>query len=39
MSTRFLVAIATQEGRLGTYKPTAAFFNTFGIGPNQSFAS
>jgi hypothetical protein len=36
---RFLVAIATQEGRLGTYKPTATFFNTFGIGPNTPFES
>jgi hypothetical protein len=36
---RFLVAIATQEGRLGTYKPTAKFFNTFGIGPNTPFES
>jgi hypothetical protein len=36
---RFLVAVATQEGRLGTYMPTAAIFNTFGIGPNTPFDS
>lgn len=36
---RFLVAVATQEGRLGTYKPTATFFNTFGLGPNRHFDS
>jgi hypothetical protein len=35
---RFLVAIATQEGRLGTYLPTARIFNTFGLGPGQHFA-
>jgi hypothetical protein len=35
---RFLVAIATQEGRLGTYLPTARIFNTFGLGPGQRFA-
>jgi hypothetical protein len=36
---RFLVAIATQEGRLGTYKPTAKIFNTFGLGPGRKFES
>jgi hypothetical protein len=36
---RFLVAVAVQEGRLGTYKPTAKIFNTFGIGPNTPFES
>jgi hypothetical protein len=36
---RFLVAIAIQEGRLGTYLPTAKIFNTFGIGPNTPFES
>jgi hypothetical protein len=36
---RFLVAIATQEGRLGTYKPTAKIFNTFGLGPGRRFES
>jgi hypothetical protein len=36
---RFLVAIAVQEGRLGTYIPTAKIFNTFGIGPNTPFPS
>ena len=34
---RFLVAIATQEGRLGTYRPTAKIFNTFGLGPGERF--
>jgi hypothetical protein len=34
---RFLVAIATQEGRLGTYRPTAKIFNTFGLGPGRRF--
>ena len=28
-----------QEGRLGTYIPTAKIFNTFGIGPNTPFPS
>jgi hypothetical protein len=36
---RFLVAIAVQEARLGTYKPTAAIFNTFGLGPGLVFPS
>jgi hypothetical protein len=36
---RFLVAIATQEGRLGTYRPTARIFNTFGLGPNKRYPS
>lgn len=36
---RFLVAIATQEGRLGTFKPAAEICNTFGIGPWQVFPS
>jgi hypothetical protein len=36
---RFLVAVATQEGRLGTYKPTAKIFNTFGLGPGRKFES
>jgi hypothetical protein len=36
---RFLVAIATQEGRLGTYLPTAKIFNTFGLGPGRGYES
>jgi hypothetical protein len=35
---RFLAAIATQEGRLGTYRPTARIFNTFGLGPGLRYA-
>jgi hypothetical protein len=36
---RFLVAIATHENRLGTYKAIQAKHNTFGLGPGKSYPS
>ncbi len=36
---RFLVAVATHEGRLGTYKPIQRKHNTFGLGPGRSYPS
>jgi hypothetical protein len=36
---RFLAAIATHEGRLGTYRPTARIHNTFGLGPHLAYGS
>lgn len=36
---RFIVAIATHEGRLGTYKPIQPKHNTFGLGPGRSYPS
>ncbi len=36
---RFLVAIATQETVLATYRPAARIHNPFGIGPNIRFSS
>ncbi len=35
----FLVAIATHENRLGTFKATQAKHNTFGLGPGRSYPS
>jgi hypothetical protein len=36
---RFLVAIATHENRLGTYKAIQSRHNTFGLGPGRSYKS
>lgn len=36
---RFLVAIATHENRLGTYRPIQSIHNTFGLGPGRSYPS
>jgi hypothetical protein len=36
---RFLVAIATHENRLGTFKAIQSKHNTFGLGPGRSYKS
>jgi hypothetical protein len=36
---RFLVAIATHENRLGTFKAIQAIHNTFGLGPGREYSS
>jgi hypothetical protein len=36
---RFLVAIATHENRLGTFKAIQAIHNTFGLGPGREYPS